>query len=102
MAKTNPIGVRFRTDILEDLKTKFKIDSPQKALVFMERFYVQHSGRVSILDVLRENPKKKIAPESEFMGEIIPEGLTGVALAVWKNNIKVKVKDDSKYKLNKQ
>jgi len=40
MNKTNPIGVRFRLDILEKLKTDHKIDSPQKALVFLERFYV--------------------------------------------------------------
>ena len=98
MAKTNPIGVRFRTDILEDLKTKFKIDSPQKALVFMERFYVQYSGKISILDVLREDTKKKMAPEAEFMGESIPEGLAGLQLAVWKNNIKVKAKDAAKLK----
>lgn len=42
MAKTNPIGVRFRTDVLEKLNTDHKIDTPQKALVFLEQFYVTH------------------------------------------------------------
>lgn len=42
MNKTNPIGVRFRLDILEKLKKDHKIESPQKALVFLERFYVSH------------------------------------------------------------
>lgn len=42
MAKTNPIGVRFRTDVLEKLNTDHKIDTPQKALVFLEQFYINH------------------------------------------------------------
>lgn len=42
MNKTNPIGVRFRQDLLDKLKSEHGIDSPQKALVFYERFYAQH------------------------------------------------------------
>jgi hypothetical protein len=42
MAKTNPIGVRFREEILNKLKTDHGIDTPQKALVFLERFYANH------------------------------------------------------------
>jgi hypothetical protein len=42
MAKTNPIGVRFRPEVLEKLKKEHGIDSPQAALVFLERFYCQH------------------------------------------------------------
>lgn len=42
MNKTNPIGVRFRADLLEKLKTDHGVDSPQKALVFYEKFYAQH------------------------------------------------------------
>jgi hypothetical protein len=42
MNKTNPIGVRFRTDLLEKIKTEHGIESPQKALVFYERFFAQH------------------------------------------------------------
>lgn len=30
--------------------------------------------------------------ENEYMGVLIPEGLTGLPLAVWKNNVKVKAK----------
>lgn len=42
MNKTNPIGVRFRADLLEKLKFEFGVDSPQKALVFYERFFLSH------------------------------------------------------------
>lgn len=58
MAKTNPIGVRFRQDVLDLLNTNHKIDSPQKALVFMERFYVQHHKLAQdITQVLRTEVK---------------------------------------------
>lgn len=98
MAKTKPIGVRFRKDILTFLKDKHSVDTPQKALIFMERFYVQHSDKVSVLDILREEPKKCTPSENEFMGIQIPPGLTGLSLAVWKNNIKVKAKEAAKIK----
>jgi hypothetical protein len=80
------------------LKEKFAIESPQKALIFLERFYVQHSDKVSALDTLREEQKKKQSSENEFMGVPIPPDLTGLPLAVWKNNIKVKTKESSKLK----
>lgn len=55
MAKTKPIGVRFREDILDSLKTKFSVGSPQKALVFLESFYVQHHKLAeNIIDVLKK------------------------------------------------
>ena len=44
MNKTKPIGVRFRPDLLEKLKNEYGIDSPQKALVFYERFFAAHSN----------------------------------------------------------
>lgn len=59
MAKTNPIGVRFRTDVLDHLKEKVGADTPQQALVFMERFYVQNSDKISILDCLRQEGAAK-------------------------------------------
>lgn len=46
MNKTNPIGVRFRADLLEKLKLDHGIESPQKALVFYERFFVSHGELV--------------------------------------------------------
>lgn len=46
MNKTNPIGVRFRADLLERLKLDHGIESPQKALVFYERFFVNHGELV--------------------------------------------------------
>lgn len=92
MAKTNPIGVRFRQDLLDHIKAKFGVDSPQKALVFYERMYVQFNGKISSLDILRENKEQPKSDETHFMGELIPEGLTGIPLAVWKNNIKMKSK----------
>lgn len=42
MNKTNPIGVRFRADLLEKLKTDHGIESPQKALIFYEKFFSTH------------------------------------------------------------
>lgn len=57
MAKTNPIGVRFRPEVLDKLKTEHGIDSPQAALVFLERFYCQHwKLSKDITAPLRESP----------------------------------------------
>ena len=39
--KTNPIGVRFNIELLEELKEKKIADSPQKALSFYEESYRQ-------------------------------------------------------------
>jgi hypothetical protein len=40
----------------------------------------------------QENPKQTVivGSENEFMGHPIPEGLSSIQLAVWKNTIKVK------------
>lgn len=64
MNKTNPIGVRFRADLLEKLKKDHGIDSPQKALVFYERFYVSHAdyakdikSPLRSLDNITQQPK---------------------------------------------
>lgn len=57
MAKTNPIGVRFRQDILDKLKVDHGVDSPQKALVFLERFFVAHHNLgKDATQILRDNP----------------------------------------------
>jgi predicted GIY-YIG superfamily endonuclease len=55
-SKTNPIGVRFRREMLDFIKEKVGADTPQQALVFLENFYRQHWEKVSILDALRDNP----------------------------------------------
>jgi hypothetical protein len=39
MPKTNPIGVRFNQEVLDDLQTKKLASTPQQALVFLENFY---------------------------------------------------------------
>lgn len=60
MAKTNPIGVRFRQDVLDSLKKDNLADSPQKALVHLERFYVTWKDKAAKLDkigMLRDEPK---------------------------------------------
>lgn len=63
MAKTNPIGVRFRQDVLDLLNANHKIDSPQKALVFMERFYCQHHKlALDVTQVLRTEVKDLTKP----------------------------------------
>ena len=100
MAKTAPIGVRFRQDILDHLKKNVGVDTPQGALTFMERFYVHHYKEVSVLDCLQKEEPSKVVKgiENEFMGVPIPDGLTGLPLAVWKNNIKVKARDAAKLK----
>lgn len=68
MAKTNPIGVRFRPEVLEKLKTEHGIDSPQAALVFLERFYCQHWELTkSVTAPLRDSPmsQSKAKQQSE-------------------------------------
>jgi len=57
MNKTNPIGVRFRADLLERLKVEHGIDSPQKALVFYERFFVAR-GHLGLKD--KDTSEKKL------------------------------------------
>lgn len=39
MAFTKQIGVRFETEVLDELKSLHGIDSPQKALRFLEQFW---------------------------------------------------------------
>src|SRR5688572_18658331 len=58
MNKTNPIGVRFRADLLEKLKSDHGIESPQKALVFYERFFVAHGELVKYV----KSPLRKETP----------------------------------------
>lgn len=40
--KTNPIGVRFRKDLLEKLEQDGIADTPQKVLNFLTDFYHEH------------------------------------------------------------
>lgn len=53
MAKTKPIGVRFREDILESLKNDKLADTPQGALVFLETFYLDHKDKIIAFNALR-------------------------------------------------
>lgn len=59
MAKTNPIGVRFDSDLLETLKEAGLINSPQKALNLYERSYLQLQG-LKIIDNNKSENKKVI------------------------------------------
>lgn len=117
MAKTNPIGVRFREDILESLKTKFNVHTPQKALVFLERFYVTHSAlakdikqvlrddKVNVHDLNKPNKEvkdlSKIPSKSNFsidtrpktleeLKKICPPDLTGFDRSEWISQNRVK------------
>lgn len=83
MNKTNPIGVRFRADLLEKLKSEFGVDSPQKALIFYERFFVSHG--ILLNDVTlpirssKDAPKEKSTAPAESKAakkESIPEALS--------------------------
>lgn len=74
--KTNPIGVRFRTDILEKLKTEHNAETPQKALNFLERFFVSHHALAKDLkQPLRSNVES--APQKEILK---PEKMDNSAL----------------------
>lgn len=65
--KTDPIGVRFRKDVLESLKAKNWADSPQKALVFLERFYCQHYKLAEdITQVIRYAPPQEAYDRVKF------------------------------------
>lgn len=74
MKKTNPIGVRFRQDVLEKLKVDHKVDTPQKALVFLEQFYVSHHSLAKeVTGPLRDEKKvlvQKVA--GQRISELIP------------------------------
>lgn len=96
--KTNPIGVRFRKDILELLKNKFAISSPQKALIFLERFYVTNSKLADdIGNVLKSeqvniynnitNPLSEsecFTPKTlQELKDLCPKELTGLERSQW-------------------
>lgn len=80
MAKTNPIGVRFREDVLEHLKTNFSVEGHQKALNFLERFYVTHwkLGK-DISSPLRKTDSKP--PKKENMGTSEDEQSNGTKIS---------------------
>jgi hypothetical protein len=106
MAKTNPIGVRFRDDVLAKLKTDHKVESPQKALVFLEQFYVTHHALAKdVKQVLRdEKPEAIVSPElaelselkkkiAEVRAEKIPkERDTSMGRQSWQRDQDIKVK----------
>jgi len=58
MAKTKPIGVRFEEDVLEYLKTNYKVESPQKALNFMSNYFKQGIGML---------PNGSLKPETALL-----------------------------------
>lgn len=74
MAKTNPIGVRFKQENLDYLKKEHGVDSPQKALVFYERFFMQHHKLAK--DSLRD---EKVFPKPD--AQIKAEGAEKAAKA---------------------
>lgn len=93
--KTNPIGVRFRQDILDKLKIEHSIESPQKALVFMEHFYVNHHKLAKdTTQLLRDEPeqKKEAKPDADQsnppttldeLKALCPKELTGFDRSAW-------------------
>src|SRR5574342_202865 len=70
MAKTNPIGVRFDQEKLDYLKKEHSVESPQKALVFYERFFGQHHKLAK--DVKSPLREEKKFPKSD--SEVKEEG----------------------------
>jgi hypothetical protein len=58
MAKTNPIGVRFDSELLEKLKTSSIADSPQKALNVYERSFLELTELKIGLNNKPENKEK--------------------------------------------
>lgn len=104
MAKTNPIGVRFREDVLEKLRIDHGVDSPQKSLIFLERFYVTHSELAkNVTQVLRaatfdpklleelSELKKTIA---EIKSEKIPPGRdTSMGRPFWQKDQEKRIRE---------
>lgn len=83
MAKTNPIGVRFRQDILEKLKKDYKIDSPQKALVFLENYWNMENQKsfAGIIPTIREKEKQTGKPHNLYKpATSVPDELKGMAI----------------------
>lgn len=85
MAKTNPIGVRFREDILEKLKKDHGIDTPQKALIFLEQFYVTHHKlAIDVKSPLRQDEKVIVndltqqPAKSNFTIDTLPKSLDDI------------------------
>lgn len=74
MAKSNPIGVRFDLDMLEQFKEAKIADSPQKALNFLADYYLKNRKIV------------KLEPPDEKYKAIFPE--------YFENNLKAKIKSD--------
>lgn len=62
MAKTQPIGVRFREDIIETLKEQ--ATSPQKVLNFLENFYSQYADKIKEFE--GKNQKPELPPINDF------------------------------------
>ena len=89
MNKTNPIGVRFWQDLLDKLKVDHGIDSPQKALVFYERFFSSHHALAKdvknpLRDISNMEQKKEQGlsrpPKPKTPADILNGNITTVTL----------------------
>jgi hypothetical protein len=105
MNKTKPFGVRFSLVVKEMLEKKEGIIKPQRALNFLEDFYVKHEGLTESnqespqttakpsetpisapkIEKTKDSPKSKVSPKSpQIERPEPPEGLKGIDLAIWK------------------
>lgn len=92
MAKTQPIGVRFDTDLLRKLKEDRGIETAQQALNFLSEFWVKNDPTqkqindiiAPVADLLPRSKKSAINEDKH------PIGLTGIDLTIWKAEQKAK------------
>lgn len=83
MAKGKPIGVRFDIDKLERIKKEQGLDTPQRVVNWLMDGY----------GITSPQQFAKMACELKYESipvELIPPGLKGIDLAIWKAEQKTK------------
>jgi hypothetical protein len=92
MAKTQPIGVRFRADIIETLKEQAA--TPQKVLIFLEDFYEENADKIKDFEAKNEPPVNDFEVKytevlsllneiRDAMAEKVPANLTTMQKINW-------------------
>jgi len=80
MAKTNPIGVRFELELLEELK-ELGADTAQKALNFLAAFYKNNKPGVAGSEFM---VNRTIPVPQEFLASVDNDGNDGYSSIVQK------------------
>lgn len=80
MAKTNPIGVRFDSEILETIKKEQDLKTPQQVLNYL-------------MDVYNSVP---VGKQESGSTKQPPKELSGIALKIWQEEQKLKQQKNGK------